>query len=636
MCPPGHFRTIARGAGVWWCLSGALVGCGEEPPSELPPRETVRACGADEAPFRLADGGFQCARVGPDLVAVSAGEWPDIAGLAEPVVYVRAGSVGGAGTRERPYGTLREALGATPRPASVAVARGELTVRSTETVTADVVIRGAGVRATVLVGMSSSTLLRVAPPEGMRALVSITRLGIRFNAPTSGCASAADAGAGSIAVEATGAGTRLSLDEVEIVRAGSGLHVDQGATVCARALTVRGSLGHGVKLLAEAKGYFRDVLVEGSCLGGILADHSHVDATRTAVMDNGRDGLALRNVRSGRSCMSDADCVDAELPCPGFLPEFTHAQTCVPRRLRGNTTAEPRCRSTDQLVDFVARRNQVTAMRAERTGVDLETWGEPGPVVYGTRLVLTDTGISPGLVGGDGLYVGAGAHVTLDADLRPRGDAARGLGSAIVGNTRTGILVDSDRRDDMRFPGELHQYGRLDVDGALIGSNRGPGLFVQEDSTVGRIAYSRINDNRALGIGVTTRASVATILCDQCIHTRLGTLVTAGSSGVMFTVGDGLSMSEGSGGPVAPDGSRRDRTVIMGSVFSDNQRFGLVVQDNVSAQLQGGNSGSGNALEVPVSSLRTLGDPASPIYGRAPAPATPVIASGSLNPAAAR
>jgi hypothetical protein len=489
-------------------------------------------------------------------------------------------------------------------------------------IAADVVIRGAGARASVLVGVSGATLLRVAPPEGARAAVSIARLGLRFNAPAS---------ADSSAVEAVGSGARLSLDEVEITQARDGVRVDRRATVCAQALTVRGSLGRGVVLFEDSHGYFRNVLVQGSREGGILAVRSHVDATRPAVLDNGRDGLALRDVRSGAACDRDEDCVDTEPPCPGF----THAQTCVARIVPGGSPPmRGQCRSTDQLVDLVARGNQVTALRAERPDDDRSRWGEPGPVVRGTRLVLTGTRVPTGLTGGDGLYVGAGAHVTLDSELMGRGDAARGLGSAIVGTTRTGILVDGDRRTGPVSPGELRQSGWLAVDGALIGSNRGPGLFVQEDSTVARVAFSTVDDNRALGIGVTTSGSVAEILCDQCINTRLGTLETTGGSRATFTVGDGLSMSEGTGGP-RRSGGEREVTAIAGSEFSGNGRFGIVVAaTGVSAQLRSGNTGSRNGLSVPQGSLDALGvspGSVSPIAGLAPAPTDFVIASGTLN-----
>ena len=91
------------------------------------------------------------------------------------------------------------------------------------------------------------------------------------------------------------------------------------------------------------------------------------------------------------------------------------------------------------------------------------------------------------------------------------------------------------------------------------------------------------------------------MLCNRFIGTRLGTITPENAAVRPFTVGDGASLAQGSGAGA--------RLRIVDSEFSDNRRFGLVL-DGFDATLDdgahGGNFGRGNRFGLGVYGTASL------------------------------
>ncbi len=104
-CPEG-WTTRTTAAGVSYCdpFPGGLTRC-------------------EGATMRLP-GTRECTPVG---AACPAGEWPTTLPSDRTVIYVREGARAGDGTRERPFGTLLDAVDAAPANAIVALAKGDYT-----------------------------------------------------------------------------------------------------------------------------------------------------------------------------------------------------------------------------------------------------------------------------------------------------------------------------------------------------------------------------------------------------------------------------------------------------------------------------------------------------------------------------
>lgn len=86
-----------------------------------------------------------CAPIGAPCPA---GEWPEGLRPDATVLFVRPGAEGGTGTRDAPFGTVREAIAAAPDGATIALSRGLFT----ESVMVDraVTVRGACARDTII------------------------------------------------------------------------------------------------------------------------------------------------------------------------------------------------------------------------------------------------------------------------------------------------------------------------------------------------------------------------------------------------------------------------------------------------------------------------------------------------------
>ncbi|MFO0604796.1 MAG: hypothetical protein U0324_16555 [Polyangiales bacterium] len=564
-----------------WGVLAALVAssCGGDEVSPnagpRPPRYAAPSCpGELEAPLRRPDGAHVCTRVGaPDPAA--SGEWPDTAGAAAPVVFVRAGASGG-GTRDAPYGDLTAALAASPPPATVAVARGELVLGAALVLTRSVAIVGAGAGATVLRAEAGVGGVRVSS-SGASVAVTLAGLTVRGDPAAP-------------AVEAEGAGATLTLRGVALEGGADGLRVLRDAVACAADVTARGARQRGVVAAEGAAVFLRGAVVRGNGEAGVIADRSHLHLERSLVAANGRDGVAIRGALRGGACMTDADCA-APPPCAGF----ELARRCVADFGAG---AARHCTTVDVVTDVAVLGNAVTGLRASRSpptaaeaaaGRSEAILAWAGPRVLGARVVIAGTRSLAGAPGGDGLYVGPTATVALDPDAAS--DAERGLLSELVANARAGALVDGDRNAAAGpVPPALRQAGRLTLGGARVASNGGPGVYVQERAVADRIAYTEVADNVALGLGVTSGGGVPLMVCNRFVGTRLGVITPEEPTSRPFEVGDGASLAQGAG--------TGGRTRVVDSEFSDNGRFGLVL-DGYDATLDdganGGNRGAGNA-----------------------------------------
>lgn len=545
-----------------------LAACGGEPapPAGRSPLDLYAppGCAADEAALRGLDGEARCLRVGAAAGAAS-GEFPSGEGAAAPVVHVRAGATGGDGSLAAPYGDVPTALAS--GAATVLIARGTYALRAPLALTRSVELRGAGAgdggTRFEAPGEGAAT---VRAPGGGRVAVTLSGLTIRSSAAA--------------AVDVADASVEVTLRDVAVGGVGIGLRVDGGATLRGERVSVEGTTRRGVEVAGGASLVLRDARVTRGAGDGVWAERSHVDLARVLVADHVRDGVALLGAAvAAGACADDPPC--AALPAPP-------APACLAGRLV----------RVHELADVSVLRNGVTGLRAEG-----------GAFVRTSRLLVADTRVPAGTTGGDGLYVASGARACLDPDVAS--DARRGRGSAFVRNARAGVLADGGSATPAGRLGT-----RLDVAGALIVSNRGPGAFVQNGALAERVAFTTASDNVAIGVGSARGGRLALLLCDQMLYTRVGALATAG---VPVMLGDGLTLADADPG-AAP-------TTLMQSELSHNERFGLVAhQAAVSAA---GVRGEDNGFGVGAYGGARV-DGAAAVLGRAAAPAIAAAFRGDL------
>lgn len=578
-----HVFVLALG-GLWGGCSGDAQDAPDAGGVARLPRLSAPGCTSPaEAPFRAEDGGHHCAPVGASTTA-AANEWPDTTGAAEPVVYVRAESTG-TGARDAPFGDLGAALRASPAARTVVLARGTHPLTATQSLNRTVTIVGAGPSDTRLVAPPAMSALAVQATASA-VVVTLVGVSVRYEAPPSGASTPA-------ALAVTGGQAHLQLREVVIEQPGRGVAVTEGATLCAERLTVIRATDTGVQLQAGAHAYLKNVAVRESGGAGVSAGRSHVVLDASFVASNRHDGVSIVGAVTGGACRTDAECAAAPA-CEGFLTGLSHARSCVALSATGATPSV--CASVDELRDVVLRGNTVTGLRAQRArptdaevsaGMGGAVFAAPGPVVRASRVVVAGTRApTDGSVGGDGVYVGPGATLSLDPGASPTAET-RGRLSEIVANARVGLLVDGDAATDTTVPNANRVGARMDAQGASVVSNHGPGVFVQNRSSVGRFAFSVVGDNAAVGFGLTTGSSVAFFQDDQFIDTRAATLtLVTGTSTVRVTTGDGVSLANPAGEALFQDDQ-----------FIGNERVGLLVAGGT-ARLMGTNQGARNGYGV--------------------------------------
>lgn len=575
-------------------LVASLAACDSAPsplPAPLPPSP---ACPRDDqAPLLRSLSGPSCIAVGADL-ASSGGEWPAPAGDPEPVVYVRPGIGAGTGTREAPFRDLNTALTATPAPATIVLARGTYTLPTALTVTRSVTLRGVGASddATVLTAPRGVDAIRVRAPGGVEpspeVSVTLARLKVR------GDASSAPGGQ-SAGVRVEGPRSTLTLRDVVVERMDDGVRVHEGATLCARGVSLRRSRRAGLVVLGGMALVTGGLIRDGDNVG-VLADGSVLAMRSSLVAGNAREGVVVRGARSNETRCTppgDGGVPSGECTSLSLCGESTIAHECATSLAVPPGPGEPgmaavsECRGVSTLEEVVMIDNGVVGVRAERvppppdagTRERNEAFAQPGARLRVTRALIGGTRAPPGESSGDGLYVGPTASVTLDPNIVS--EDAGVPGSIITSNARAGVLVDGDRGSTV--PNPLRAQGLLAASGTTVRYNRGPGIYVQERAVATRLAFGLIHDNTALGLGVTAGGRVPLIQCEHFTGTRAGTIVTERGS---LTLADGLSMSEDTAA-----------TTIEQSEFSGNARYGMIII-GIPVSLVGANTARANVQGV--------------------------------------
>ncbi|MFO0608130.1 MAG: right-handed parallel beta-helix repeat-containing protein [Polyangiales bacterium] len=543
-----------------------FVACGGDPPPAPGPTLDLFAppsCAPNEAALRDERGEPRCLRAGA-VTTAAAGEFPSAVGAMAPVVYVRAGAAGGDGSLTRPFGDVAAALDA--GAATVLLSRGAHALAAPIALTRSIDLRGAGAGdGGTRLDAAAAGAITVRAPGGAPVTVTLGGLSIR---------------GGAVGVDVADTGADVTLRDVAITGASLGLRVDGGASLRGEGVTVESASRRGVEATDGASITLRDARVTGGGGDGVWAERASVDLARVLVADNARDGVVLLGpTPDGGACADDLAC--AALPA-------APARAC----LAGRSVR------VHELAEVSVLRNGVTGVRAEA-----------GAFVRAARILVADTRVPAGAVGGDGLYVAGGARVCVDPDVAS--DARRGRGSAFLRNARAGLLADGGS------PLPAGRLGtRLDVAGALLGSNRGPGAFVQNGALADRLAFSTASDNAAIGVGATRGGRLALLLCDQMLYTRAGVLATAGAP---VMLGDGLTLADADLGA--------EPTVLMQSELSNNSRFGLVAHQ---ASLRAtGSRGEGNGFGVGAYGGATV-EGAATVLGRAPTPAVAAAFRGDL------
>lgn len=242
-CPAG-FRESRTDTGVQLC----------DPWPEGGPAD----CSGSTAHF---PGEAGCAPIG---TACPAGEWPDGLPSDRPIVYVRAGAVGGNGTMAMPYGDAGLAVQRAPVGAVVALARGTYTGR---------VELFSGV--TVWGACPDETVLTTGDVGEMEIVVGAflgSSVGLRNVTVRVG-------GAMGIYVDSVGAGTTLRLEDVVVdSAAGYGLYATAvGTVVQLENVLIRnvgrfpsGGAGIGAQITDGATATFHRVALEHNVEGQLV------------------------------------------------------------------------------------------------------------------------------------------------------------------------------------------------------------------------------------------------------------------------------------------------------------------------------------------------------------------------------
>lgn len=326
-----------------------------------------------------------------------------------------------------------------------------------------------------------------------------------------------------------------------------------GARVEADGLTVLGSRSNGVALTAGSHARLTRFVVRDGLNQGIFADTSRVLLSRGLIMENGRHGLSLVGAPSADS--GAMACEGTGVAVPGPL---------------------------DCLSEVSITCNGIAGL-----------YVEGARQVEGRRIASSGTRAVPGTSGGDGVYVGPSANLRVDRELTS--PEARGTGSELVGNARAGVLVQG-------------AGASLELRGALVGSNEGPGVYVADRATASAIGACIVGDNGSLGIGATPSTTLGEVSANNISDTRLVSLVT--DRGALM-LGDGISVSSAVGA----------RPRIVTNELSRNSRFAAILVDSP-AEVRG-NTGEGNRYPVTGYNASLEGFDPSAVRGLEAAPETP-------------
>ncbi len=484
-----------HGPHVWWSAAAlvALVGCSDAAPEEAtqatPPAPLPLSPCADPHAVAFPDGrgGTECVPLGARAPRTDA-EWPRVEGDALWVAPL--GSPVCTGTMSCPIPDLAAAIERAPAGGRVVLGSGVHVLRGAVNLA----------RAVQLIGVGASGETVIEAPAGaaafrVQATATVSRLTVRYAATPP--AERRTAVAFDVA-----RGASLTLGDVRIVQADIGAQCEGGALTVFDA-TVTGSGAFGVRLGPGCVARLERVVVRDGQGVGVSAFEAHLQFVNGLVERNGSTGVSL--VGASDPTTGAAACEDLATP-PGRGPR-------------------------DCLVRVASRGN---------ANVAFSILGPEGPGATGTRAVTlrrvvgADTRVTASGRGGVGLFVGDGASVLVDDDTPevPPQRHTTGERSRFESNQGVGVLANGAGTS-------------LSLRGALVASNRGPGLFAQAEARVPEIKYARVHGNLGIGIGA-TGAQVRSITCNGIDATRMHTLQFVSESGLVpFQVGDGLSLDSG-------------------------------------------------------------------------------------------
>jgi len=518
-CPEG-WREVADPTGVTTC--------------DPWPESGVADCAIHEAHFPGEPG---CTTVGD---ACPAGDFAEGLPTDVPVIYVRPGEVGGDGSLATPYGTLTEAIAASPRPSVIALSKG--THVDTASIGPERTLIGACVEETIL----APTTRGITAVIQFRGRVTLRNMRI---------------GPASAWGVLAGPSDELVLDGVVIHQAaGVGLLVDT-APATIRNVVVRQTRpgfifdGRGVQIMDRTTTEIDRAVIEENLGTGVVVfgpeDPTSVEITtlrmsRTVVRNtdfypDGYFGLGVHV-----HAYSDVDIDDSVIEDNGaggvmIRDGSTVRLSDVVVRGTGSRTVDGQ--SFGGVMGFDGGHIEMS-----RTTITSNDWGGVGVLGMGTSLVAQDVLIvdhRPEGADGDeglGMLVDGGAVVTVARTTLAR-NRAHGIvvqrGSQF---TAEGLRIEDTalrEADDGAGRGLYLSASRAELDGVEVTGSHTVGVQVQggelvsEDLTVvntssrrdgryGRglallagatatLRRSVITDNRELGISITGEGTTATI-----------------------------------------------------------------------------------------------------------------------------
>ena len=312
------------------------------------------------------------------------------------------------------------------------------------------------------------------------------------------------------------------------VASGAMTEVDvNGVAITFNGVTAADTMAVGVVATSMGSMVLRDVSIDNA-YDGAVATGGVIDLGYVTISGSLHRGVSLASGSDGtRASASVADSLVRDGFGQGFVSEganigFVHSG--VVRNLRGGLII----RGADPM--FPNSLDAVTVTGNSLVGCSIS--GADAAIIVSQMLAAGTQSSSDGL-GGDGLYIGPGGSVVMDMAIM--GDDLQGTGSAFVANARTGILVSGDAA--MPPP----TGGNLQMNAALVASNRGGGMIVQNGASVPMIAFSVFAQNSGVGLATTTQGLLATIQGSQFLENRNGTVTTGVGD---IPAGDGLSLGD--------------------------------------------------------------------------------------------
>lgn len=469
-----------------------VTSSGERACDPYPERGPV-PCGPGEAHLPGTPG---CAPLGP----CAAGEWADDL-PATGVVYVRAGAVGGDGSRAAPFGALSEALAAVRPGGVIALGRGLHE--------GELVVRGDGVR--VIGACSALTSVRTAAPESP-TLGAVGR-GVVFQGLT-----VRGPGTGLLALYGAAVTARdLVIDGATL----TGIAVGEGARVEAERVVVRdvrrASSGASA-LYADSGGSLvvRRAVIERSAVDGLTAQEA---GTRVELYDVALREQAERGASIERGAVAHFErvVVDGASEAGIFCGGAGGSATLVDTRVGGVRRGGPGSVARGVMIDHAAR------FEADRLHVHDVAQVAVSITRDGTTAALRDLLVERVDASGG---VGRGLNVEMGADVVVERAAFAGMAQVAIfsgglgASLRAADLVVRDAVADAEGHGigiYARGGGQVAVTRAEITDVVGVGVAAAEAGTVLRVedvtvrdVASRPTDGR-LGGGAQIRLGAALV-----------------------------------------------------------------------------------------------------------------------------